>query len=98
MSLYRVELRPGARKALFELDKPARRQIQRAIDGLADSPRPAGAVELTGEPGALRIRVGNHRVVYKAGPARVTILVIDVDPRQAPPTHTTPPEANHPDS
>jgi mRNA interferase RelE/StbE len=82
VSLFRVELRPGARTALLGLDKPARRRIQRAIDELADSPRPAGAVPLS-EPEVFRIKVGEHRIVYKAGPLRVTILVIAEGPKTA---------------
>lgn len=77
MSAHRIELRPGARTALLDLDKPTRRQLQRAIDSLAGAPRPADAVELAGLPGALRINVGKHKVVYTADDRAITILVID---------------------
>ena len=85
MSAHRIELRPGARTALLDLDRPVRRQLQRAIDGLASAPRPDGATELTGLPGALRINVGQHRVVYTTSAEAITILVVDTDPRTSGP-------------
>jgi mRNA-degrading endonuclease RelE of RelBE toxin-antitoxin system len=53
-----------ARQALLDLDKPARRRLQHAIDGLADLAQPTGAVPLAGQPGVLRLRVGGQQVVY----------------------------------
>jgi mRNA interferase RelE/StbE len=81
VSSSRIELRPGPRAVLLDLAKPARRQLQRAIDSLAGAPRPEGAVELAGLPGALRLNVGEHRVVYTTGDGVVTVLVIATDPR-----------------
>ncbi len=76
----RIEFRPGATTALLGLGEPARRRLQRAIDGLADDTRPDGAVELAGLPGAFRINVGRHKVVYTADERTITILVADEDP------------------
>jgi mRNA-degrading endonuclease RelE of RelBE toxin-antitoxin system len=59
-----IHIHPAARQALLDLDKPARRRLQHAIDGLADLAQPTGAVPLTGQPGVLRLRVGGHQVVY----------------------------------
>jgi mRNA interferase RelE/StbE len=81
VSRYHIEVQPGARKSLLNLDKPIRRRVQRAIDGLADSPRPPGVTALAGAPGALRIRVGDYRVIYTVRDSQLLILVIDVDHR-----------------
>lgn len=76
MSAYRIDVRPEARTALLDLPKPTRRQLQRAIDGLAEDPRPSGAVELTGQPGAHWLQIGHHRIVYNTNPPQILILLI----------------------
>jgi mRNA-degrading endonuclease RelE of RelBE toxin-antitoxin system len=60
----RIHLRPEAHQALLALDKAARRRLQRAIDGLASQSRPTSAVDLAGLPGAVRLPVGDHQLVY----------------------------------
>jgi mRNA-degrading endonuclease RelE of RelBE toxin-antitoxin system len=41
-----------------------RERLARAIDGLADNPRPAGSRALQGVESLLRLRVGDYRIVY----------------------------------
>jgi mRNA interferase RelE/StbE len=79
MSHYRIQLRPDAREALLGLDKPVRRRLQRAIDGLAEHAHPERVVVLAGQPGALRLRVGDHQVVYTIRDQDVLVLVIGAD-------------------
>lgn len=81
MAQYRVEFRPSAGKALLKLDKPVRRRILRATNGLADDPRPAGVVAVKNEQGLLRLRVGNYRVVYTVVDDQVLVLVVAVGHR-----------------
>jgi mRNA interferase RelE/StbE len=81
VSRYHIEVQPGARKTLLNLDKPIRRRVQRAIDDLADCPRPPGVTALAGAPGTLRIRVGDYRVLYTVRDGALLILVIDIDHR-----------------
>jgi len=81
VSRYHIEVQPGVRKALLNLDKPIRRRVQRAIDDLADCPRPQGVTALAGAPGTLRIHVGDYRVIYIVRDSQLLILVIDVDHR-----------------
>lgn len=83
MTAYRIAVRPEARTALLGLPKPTRRQLQRAIDGLAEDPWPPGAAELSGQPGVHWLRVGHHRVVYTTNTHQVLILLIAVGPRAA---------------
>jgi mRNA interferase RelE/StbE len=85
MSHYRIQLRPDAREVLLGLDKPVRRRLQRAIDGLADhahqhqAREQGGPVALAGLPEALRLRVGDHQVVYTVRDQEVLVLVIGAD-------------------
>jgi mRNA-degrading endonuclease RelE of RelBE toxin-antitoxin system len=83
-----VAVRPEVRTALLALAKPARRQLQHAIDGLAENPWPNDAAPLAGQPGALWLQVGRHRIVYTADTHQLLILVIDSTPSAPPPRET----------
>jgi mRNA interferase RelE/StbE len=76
VSEYRIELRPAAVRALRKLDLPVRRRLQGAIALLAHEPRPPAARALKGRPG-LRVRVGDHRVIYTVDDdVRLVVVVI----------------------
>ena len=79
---YTVELTRTAAKALADLDTVPRARVARAIDALAEDPRPPGAVALQGGAGTLRIRVGDHRVVYTIEDARLVVLVLTIGHRR----------------
>ena len=78
---YRIEWRPHARKAFLALDKPVRRRIGEAVEGLAADPRPAAAKMITGAHGVLRIRVGDYRVLYTIDEGQLIVLVLDAGHR-----------------
>jgi mRNA interferase RelE/StbE len=78
---YRIEWRPRARKAFLSLDKPVRRRIGEAVDGLAADPRPAAAKMITGAHGVLRIRIGDYRVLYTIDEGQLIVLVLDAGHR-----------------
>lgn len=61
---YVVELTDPAEKALRKLDQTIRRRIGAAFDALETDPRPVGSIALAGQPGVLRIRVGDCRILY----------------------------------
>jgi mRNA interferase RelE/StbE len=67
---------------LRKLDRVAARRILKAIDKLAQDPRPSGCKQLKGGAGELRIRVGDFRVVYDVNDAEVVILVLRVGHRR----------------
>ena len=80
---YTVYLKPAAERALEKiLDRAARRRVARAIDGLAATPRPAGAVTIQGSDGLRRIRVGDYRVVYTLEQAARTVLIVTIGRRR----------------
>lgn len=81
MSLYRIELRPAAVRALRKLDPQARRRVQGAIVLLAQDPRPPGARALRGRPG-LRVRVGDYRIIYTIEDDVLVVVVVTLGYRR----------------
>ncbi len=64
------------------------RRIKSATDALCTEPRPQGAgasvsweSRLTGQHGWLRIRVGDHRIVYEVRDSELVVLVIQIGHR-----------------
>lgn len=78
---YKVLFRAEARKAFDSLDPAVRRQVGRAIDRLAENPRPRQSTPVVSEPGALRIRTGDWRVIYEIHENELVVLVLDVGHR-----------------
>jgi mRNA interferase RelE/StbE len=77
-----VGLRASAEKQLAALDKPVRERVAAAIDALAETPRPSGAIAMQGAAGLLRIRVGSYRVVCTVSGRELIVLVIDIGHRR----------------
>jgi len=78
---YRVQIDRRAAKLLRKLDRPVQARLVAAIAGLGVQPRPPGVKALTGHPGLLRIRVGDHRIVYTADDGQLLVLVIHLGHR-----------------
>ena len=79
---YRIEIKPRAKKALARIPNPYRKRIAIAIDGLAQTPRPAGCAKLTGSEDGWRIRVGDYRVVYQIADKVLVVYVVRVSHRK----------------
>lgn len=75
---YTVEFERSARKELDSLDQQVRARIVRKIAALADNPRPAGVIRLSGRHDMWRIRVGDYRVVYEIRDDRLIVTIIRV--------------------
>ncbi len=58
---YKIEFQKSAAKAFRRLDKQTTEKIRKAIDKLADDPRPFGYKKLVDEEHLYRIRVGRRR-------------------------------------
>ncbi|WP_029136159.1 type II toxin-antitoxin system RelE family toxin [Nakamurella lactea] len=78
---YRVEIRASAAKTIAALQRPQARRISDAIRGLADDPRPHGAIKMSGAD-AYRLRVGNYRIIYTIRDDIVTVTVTKVGHRR----------------
>jgi mRNA interferase RelE/StbE len=49
---------------------------------LQTNPRPPGSTALVGRPGELRVRVGDHRIVYEIVDDRLVVLVLTIGHRR----------------
>ena len=66
-----------------KLPREARRKAIRAIDDLADDPRPAQAEPLRKDLRPLwKLRVGNYRIVYRIEDDVLVVLVVVVADRK----------------
>jgi mRNA interferase RelE/StbE len=76
---YRVEIDNRATRQIRELRPDMQRRIMQALDGLRDDPRPSGCAKLKGQGAAAwRVRVGNHRVLYRVYDSEQTVRVYGV--------------------
>ncbi len=82
MTRYTIDYSPRAEKALRAIrDERIGDPIKRAIMGLADEPRPPGALKLVGEDDLWRLRVGDWRIVYSIGDGKLIVVVVRIAPR-----------------
>ena len=79
---YTIIFKPRARRELAKIPKKVAERIARAIDTLADQPRPSGCKKLTNEDGLWRIRVGDYRIVYKIEDDRLVVLIVTLGHRR----------------
>lgn len=78
---YEVRLHRQAARAYRRLGGQVRERIRAAVDGLADNPRPQGAVKLAGR-NDYRIRVGDYRIVYAVDDAKRLVIVARIAHRR----------------
>jgi mRNA interferase RelE/StbE len=78
---YSIVFTKAAKRQFDKLPKPAQRQLGDAIESLAADPRPAGAVNLSGEDRLCRVRSGDYRAIYQVEDNRLLILVVKVGHR-----------------
>jgi mRNA interferase RelE/StbE len=81
VSVYRIELRPAAARALRKLDRDVGLRIQGAIALLAQDPRPPAARALRGRPG-LRVRVGDYRIIYTIDDDVLLVVIVALGHRR----------------
>ena len=82
MTPYRLRFLPKAEKQLAAIrDRRLRLPLERAIQTLAEEPRPAGCIKLVGYVDEWRIRVGDWRVIYRIDDGMLVVLVVTLGPR-----------------
>ena len=81
MTVYRVELRPAAVRALRKVDPQQRLRLQGAIALLAQDPRPPSSRPLKGRPG-YRVRVGDYRILYTVTDDVLLVVVVTLGHRR----------------
>jgi len=62
--VYDIFVLPQAQKDLDKLEPSAFKRIVKKMRLLSENPRPPGSLKITAEEGH-RIRVGDHRVLYR---------------------------------
>lgn len=80
--MYEVKLEKRARRELDALGAETQRRIVEALEEPASEPRAAGVKKLKGEKNALRVRVGDYRVVYEVHDGILIVLVIRIPHRR----------------
>ena len=78
---YHVVFRPAAIRALKRIDPSDRDRIRGAIALLSVDPRPPGARALRGRD-ALRVRVGQYRIIYTVRDDVLQVLVVTIGHRR----------------
>ncbi len=81
MASYRLLIKSSAAKELEALPAKDRKRVIARIRHLASDPRPPGCEKLSGDD-KLRIRQGNHRVLYAVDDAGRLLTVIRIGHRR----------------
>ena len=82
MTQYRLVFLPKAEKQQAAIrDKRLSIPLERAIQALAELPRPPGCLKLVGHDDQWRIRVGDWRIVYRIDDGVLVVMVVTVTPR-----------------
>ncbi|MEW6141243.1 MAG: type II toxin-antitoxin system RelE/ParE family toxin [Thermodesulfobacteriota bacterium] len=79
---YRVLFVSRAERAFKRLSADVQDRIISEINSLAEEPRPAGAVKLTGSENLYRVRVGDYRVIYAVEDDFLLVLVVEIGHRR----------------
>jgi mRNA interferase RelE/StbE len=79
--MYQLVIERNAEKQLAKIPPPHFNRIVKAIETLAEDPRPVGYKKLTGRPG-FRIRAGGYRIIYMIEDKILTVFVIDIGHRK----------------
>ena len=79
---YTILYRASVKREMRRLDAGAARRVDAAILELADNPRPAGYLKLSGPFDLWRIRVGDYRVIYEIRDRQLTVLIVGVAHRR----------------
>ena len=83
--MYEVIFTRRARKSMSRFPHREYERVLRAIEGLAEDPKPIGARKMrgTGNLGDWRIRVGrDYRVIYRIDDDAREVLILEAGPRQ----------------
>ena len=78
---YNITVKKTVSKTLANLQNEDYQRIRDVIRGLAENPRPAGCLKLTGRD-AWRVRIGNYRVIYEINDIEKQVIVVDLGHRK----------------
>jgi mRNA interferase RelE/StbE len=78
---YRIEYSPRGRRQFRALSRQVQQRLTPRIEALAEEPRPHGVIQLAGEEGLYRIRVGDYRIIYAIKDDVLLVLIVSVGHR-----------------
>jgi len=79
---YTVIIKETAQKQIRKLPSAYFKKVKNIILGLAENPRPHGAIKLHGGDNEYRIRVGMYRILYSIQDDVLIVYIFDVDHRK----------------
>jgi mRNA interferase RelE/StbE len=79
---YAVEVDTRAAREIRVLPRREQARVIEKVQALADNPRPAGSVKLSGASRLWRIRSGAYRIVYQIRDDRVLVTIVRVAHRR----------------
>ncbi len=80
--MYSIRVKRSAAKQLEKLPPKAAERIVKAIDALAEDPRPDGVKKLQGTDDHYRIRIADYRVIYSIEDQHLIVEVVKVAHRK----------------
>ena len=80
--MYSIRVKRSAAKQLEKLPPKAAERIVKAIDALAEDPRPDGVKKLRGTDDHYRIRIADYRVIYSIEDQHLIVEVVKVAHRK----------------
>jgi mRNA interferase RelE/StbE len=81
MANYKIVFKQSVAKDLRPIPNKDVQRILKAIDQLADDPRPPGSKKLTGAE-KYRLRQGNYRILYTIEDDIVTVTIVKIGHRR----------------
>ena len=82
MASYRIEVSATAERQIKKLGREDQIRVVRAVQALANEPRPSGCRKLQGYDDVYRIRIGRYRALYSIDGRRIIITVLKVAHRR----------------
>jgi len=80
---YEIGFKSAALRQLRKLNTEVQVAVIRAVEDLANNPRPEGCKKLKGELSLYRIRVaGNYRVIYEIQDKQLVIAIVKIGHRR----------------
>ncbi len=79
--VYKIEIAIVAKRVFDKLPKDVQRRLAETIDRLAEQPRRAQALKMTGKD-LYRVRSGDYRVIYQIQDKALLVLVVKIGHRR----------------
>lgn len=83
LSALDIKFSPAARREIKKLSRNVQMKVLDAAEGLGACPRPPGVEKIKGRPEFLRIAIGDHRVIYTIASARLLVILVIRDRKDA---------------